>query len=454
MIVITLGLAVLVFVLALEALGATKVAAGAVGTARAAVGAMRAQDLPEEEKEARLRRASLSLFGSFARVAAIGAAALAASAAVVLIGAALGLFTLHEALSVAAAWPFLLGSTLLGAGAWATARRLRRSRPAGPAQDAAGVPYRPLDRALHRMAFGALDVQRALADHESRLHAERLDMAHARRPIFITSLPRAGTTVMLETLAALPELASATYRHMPFPLLPLMWGDVSRRFGRAAGAAERAHGDGIEVGFDSPEAFEEPLWMAFWPGHYGPRAIQPWDAGEDRAGFESFFRRHMAKVVAAEGGGARRYVSKNNAGIARIGLLQRIFPDAMLVVPVRDPWAQVASLMRQHARFTRLHAAEPFARRYMEGLGHFEFGEALRPFAFDGASADPSGADAAAFWLELWCGAYERALGEAKERVVFVDHDALSAAPRAYLPALAAALELEDPAALAARVGR
>ena len=49
------------------------------------------------------------------------------------------------------------------------------------------------------------------------------------------------------------------------------------RFNRAAGTtAERAHGDGVEVGLDSPEAFEEMLWMAFWPEHYRENAILPW----------------------------------------------------------------------------------------------------------------------------------------------------------------------------------
>ena len=29
---------------------------------------------------------------------------------------------------------------------------------------------------------------------------------------------------------------------------------------------ERAHGDGMTIGYDSHEAFEEVLWRAFWPG--------------------------------------------------------------------------------------------------------------------------------------------------------------------------------------------
>jgi hypothetical protein len=316
-----------------------------------------------------------------------------------------------------------------------------------------GTPYGPADRLLHRIAFAALGAQRALADVESRRFRDRIDPEHARRPILVTSLPRAGTTVLLEALAGVPELATATYRHMPFPLLPLLWAEPSRRFARAERPAERAHGDGVKVGFDSPEAFEEPVWMAFWPEHYRDGAIRPWTADARDDSFEAFVRRHMAKVVAAGGPAARRYLSKNNANLARLDLLAAAFPDATLVVPFRDPWAQTASLLRQHRRFLELHARDPFARRYMEGLGHFEFGAALRPIAFRGAPPDPATADRPEFWLHCWVDAFETLLAAATPQVVLVDHDRLSADPAPHLAALAAALDL-DAAALGSSAAR
>jgi hypothetical protein len=314
-----------------------------------------------------------------------------------------------------------------------------------------GVPYGRLDRLLHRVAFANLDLQKGLCALENRLHAARLDPEAAARPVFVTSLPRAGTTVMLEALAGLPEFAAATYRHMPFTLAPLIWARFARGFARGGDTSERAHGDGIAVGLDSPEAFEEPLWMAFWPEHYRADAIEPWTAAAEAAGFADFFRAHMAKVVLLAPP-ARRYLSKNNANIARLGLIERLFPDATVVIPVRDPFAQVASLRRQHARFIELHARDPFARAYMEGLGHFEFGAALRPFAF--ADPGPAAADGPDFWLAYWADAFERVLATAGPRVVLVDHDALSAAPERHLPLLATALGLEEPALLAAAAPR
>src|SRR5690606_6054826 len=105
----------------------------------------------------------------------------------------------------------------------------------------------------------------------------------------------------------------------------------------------------------------------------------------------------------------------------------------------------------QHRRFRELHAREPFARQYMEGIGHFEFGGALRPIAF--GELDPAGADRAEFWVRYWVQAYDRVLQTAGPRTVFVDQDALCLSPRRGLARLAEAIGIADPATLAAHAG-
>jgi hypothetical protein len=92
--------------------------------------------------------------------------------------------------------------------------------------------------------------------------------------------------------------------------------------------------------------------------------------------FEMFLRNHIRKIIALRAvpnsdGQCRRYVSKNNANIARLELLQVLFPDCRIIVPVRDPSRQIRSLRGQHENFTARHAREPFSLRYMEWLGHF-----------------------------------------------------------------------------------
>ena len=133
--------------------------------------------------------------------------------------------------------------------------------------------YTRLDRLLHRVAFAAPFIQMTAADIEDVVCGSTYAGYRAARPVFITSLPRAGTTVMLEALNQLPSLASHVYRDMPFVLAPVLWSRLSAPFRQPAALKERAHGDGDEDGFDSPEAYEEIDWRTLWPAKYGSSSI-------------------------------------------------------------------------------------------------------------------------------------------------------------------------------------
>ena len=132
--------------------------------------------------------------------------------------------------------------------------------------------YSALERAIHHVAFSAPFLQKALAELENDLFSSRLDKAAAGREVFVTGLPRAGTTLLLELLYATGEFGSFTYRHMPFILAPLLFGRAER--GKASDGIERAHGDGMRISVDSPEAFEEVIWLAY----LRERIVAYWDA--------------------------------------------------------------------------------------------------------------------------------------------------------------------------------
>lgn len=116
--------AVLVFVAVLRILDAAGASGRALATTRAAAATLRSPGLSDDEKERAARRAAASLFRSFLLVGLIGAAALAASGAVVLAGAAVGLYPLDDIVVTATGWPFLLASTVIGGAAWMAAERL------------------------------------------------------------------------------------------------------------------------------------------------------------------------------------------------------------------------------------------------------------------------------------------------------------------------------------------
>ena len=319
---------------------------------------------------------------------------------------------------------------------------------------ARATSYGPLDRMLHHFAlsegFHGVPLQRALSDVEDSLLGGAGDGLPPADPVFIAGLPRSGTTLLLTLLAQAPEFATHTYRDMPFVLCPWLWQQLSLRFRAPARPRQRAHGDGLAIDYDSPEAFEEIIWLAFWRQHYQADRILPWSADERDGEFEAFFARHMRKLIAVRaaeqpGGRPWRYLSKNNANIARLALLLAVFPDCRIVVPLREPRSHAESLLRQHLRFADLHRRDDFARRYMAWLGHFEFGAGLRPIQFPGREGDIRDLgepDTLDYWLRYWTAAHEAIAAASDHRILLLDHSTLRANPVATLAELASALKL------------
>jgi len=214
-------------------------------------------------------------------------------------------------------------------------------------------------------------------------------------------------------------------------------------FAKQGGLAERAHGDGIMVGYDSPEAFEEVIWRAFWPKKYHDDRIELWDRDDYSAEAADFFRRHFRKVVLLRTGGSGRYLSKNNNNFARLALLPEMFPGAKIVVPLREPAEHAASLLRQHRNFLEQHARDPFVKTYMSDIGHLEFGELHRPFAFPGfepGSLSPLEPD---YWLDYWIAAYRMALAHSGS-LLLLTQERVTSEPGAVMHTLCERLGLDE----------
>ena len=307
--------------------------------------------------------------------------------------------------------------------------------------------YGRVDRLLHDFAFRAGRAQHAMADVEEILYRDTLTSIEGADPVFVTALPRSGTTILLQLLADSGHFASHTYRDMPFVLCPVLWSRFSARFAAGEGPVERAHGDGLEVSAESPEAFEEMIWKHFWPDRYRGDRILPWTREtEQNAEFDAFLEAHMRKVIALRRDGPndeRRYVSKNNLNIARLPAPPRPLRRGTVLVPFREPVQQAASMLRQHRRFLRIHEQDDFVRRYMEAIGHHEFGEGLRPVDFGGwldeagwakGELDPQELE---FWLRYWVAAYRVVLDVASPGVALLSYARLTKEPEDTLARIA-----------------
>ncbi len=217
-----------------------------------------------------------------------------------------------------------------------------------------------------------------LGNVESRLLRDDLDKIRIEAPIYIAGLARSGSTFLLEALAGHEDTVTHRYKDFPPVFTPFWW---NRFLGfmpkKDVTPAERAHKDGIKITEDSPEAFEEALWMAFFPKLHDPGTSAMLGRDHADAAFESFYKDHIKKLLAVRHG--KRYLSKGNYNLTRLAFLQTMFEDARFVLPIRAPAWHIASLIKQHRLFKDGLAGNRKALDHMRRVGHFEFGPDRRP---------------------------------------------------------------------------
>ncbi|HEX8412371.1 MAG TPA: sulfotransferase, partial [Sphingomicrobium sp.] len=292
--------------------------------------------------------------------------------------------------------------------------------------------YSRADRLFHHAALSSRAVLETTFDLERTVFGSRARRLPIDRPMFVTGLARAGTSLVTRLLHGSGAFATGTYRNMPFALAPNLWARLGS--GRTVTTRERGHGDGLEHDLDTPEAIEEVFWRTLEGDRYilRDRLIQAPPSNDTLQAFQDYMR----LVVLRDG--RSRYLSKNNNNVLRLQALSRALPAARFVHPFRSPLQQVGSLMQQHVRALAAHAEDPFRRRYMTWLGHHEFGSDLRPMDFTAGDRATPELHTADDWLRLWIDVYRHILASLGDASLLLDYDALAAEPGSHLEALAA----------------
>lgn len=190
---------------------------------------------------------------------------------------------------------------------------------------------------------------------ETALLRDRLPPLH--HPLYVSGLPRGGSTVLFEMLAAHPDVAAHRNEDFPFIHTPYLWGKALQSLPRAKHMpAERFHGDGLLSSPATPAALDAMAWR-----------------------LSANYPNHVRKLLLARG--KPHYAAKNNSLWQHLNAFTALMPEARVVVPVREPLAHVASLMRQHARFSEACNKDARLIRYLKLAGHFEFGPHRTPQA-------------------------------------------------------------------------
>lgn len=252
---------------------------------------------------------------------------------------------------------------------------------------------------------------RGLGNLETRALSHDIAKVTIDRPLYVTSLARAGTTIVTEMLASHPEVTCHRYSDFPNVWTPYWRNYLLQKTRRESPKpVERAHKDRIMVSQDSPEAVEEVLWMAWFEHVHNPFQSNVLDSNTTNTEFERFYSDHRRKLLAVRG--ANRYLAKGNYNISRLAYLHSLHPDARFLIPIRTPEHHIASLAKQHALFCQAHKHDNRVGTQLAMSGHFEFGPFRRAVHFgDDAVAAAIRADweagkEAEGWARYWSETY------------------------------------------------
>ncbi|MFX0054755.1 MAG: sulfotransferase [Promethearchaeota archaeon] len=194
------------------------------------------------------------------------------------------------------------------------------------------------------------------------------------RPIYVTGMARAGTTITLEMLSQHPSVATHRYLHMVLPYTPHFIQLAANVLPLMKSPVERLHKDRLLVTRDSPEAVEEILWQRFFSSIVDESQSNILDATAKHPEFERFYKEHLRKLLFNQN--ATRYAAKNNYNVSRMEYLQKLFPDVRFIIVVRNPFDHIASLAKQDMILRNLESADPRLLDWTKIIGHREFGSA------------------------------------------------------------------------------
>ena len=324
-----------------------------------------------------------------------------------------------------------------------------------------GSPYSSLQRLFHQLVLGPAVVRQLSFDLERQFslpNRQEISPDPADGAVYVCGLARSGTTILLRVLEQVDVFRSLTYRDMPFVLAPNIWNRLAKYAKLQMMGVERPHGDGIKVDFDSPEAFEEVFWRTVGQQTITKQFIRSEEPTPDVLAAFADYRALIANPKTKSTHIARvpkRYLSKNNNNLMRLSGLCSDQTSRVLLV-YRDPKETAISLYRQHLHFSSSQRGDHFTRRYMNWLGHYEFGLDHKPFEFCFKNMDMTlSSSEPNYWLDYWDAVYRYVLSMPDLPITLVSHAELCSNPLKYLEMLFSTLNIHaDVAPLAMQITR
>ena len=256
----------------------------------------------------------------------------------------------------------------------------------------------PLGSKVARVGLRAALGARLMAEAGWRAHPEHADVP-VEKPIFVTGLPRSGTTALHRLLTADPahQGLDLWLAEMPQPRPPRETWASDPAFQAIQAGYERHHVEHPEfmgvhyIAADTVEECWQLLRQTLRSVSYECLAHLPtysaWLAGQDWAGPFRRHRRNLQLIGLNEPG--KRWVLKNPSHLFSLDAIMAEYPDALIIQTHRAPRTVIGSMCSLAA-----HATEGQSHVFLGpviGAGQLElWARGLESFAASRSRYDPA----------------------------------------------------------------
>ena len=229
------------------------------------------------------------------------------------------------------------------------------------------------------------------------------------KKLFITGYARSGTTYLLNELYKSNLFSSLKYSNLPLILSPKINNIFIKIFANQNNNSSylRAHSDGLNISYNSLEAFEEIFWKFISGNSYIKKDYL------NKHNLSNFDLEEFNKYISLVTEQNKIYLSKNNNNILRIKDLSNIENSTFLIM-FRSPLEHSYSLLKQHNNFINLQQKETFIKDYMSSIGHYEFGQDHKPFFYNNNEYK---SETINYWIKEWTKFYTEILNINKKKI-------------------------------------
>lgn len=190
---------------------------------------------------------------------------------------------------------------------------------------------------------------------------------------------------------------------MPFILSPKLASFYSNLLNKKeVNTFERYHNDGIKIGINSPECLDEIFWIKTFPFDSTKHTEKLIDENLMKA--YSYLLNSFSELE-----GKRLMLIKNNNNHIRLHSMSDYFNDSIFLVLYRNPIYHANSLYKQNKNFKEIQTNDPFVLEFMNLIGHYEFGNNLKPFIYKSEnqlSLEKYNNNYLEYWLVQWINTY------------------------------------------------